>query len=895
MLVAVTTDNVAVMWVAIEATTITSAVLVPLHRSRASVEASWKYILIGSVGIALAFVGTVLAYFDFVTLAGESPAALHWTVLMAAAPRMHAPVVELAFVFLLVGYGTKAGIAPMHTWLPDAHAEAPAPLSAMMSGVLLAVALYAIVRWKAVVGMAGHGAFADRLLIGLGLLSLGLAALSLVGQRHYKRLLAYSSIEHTGLMCVGLALGPLGTFAAMLHLINHSAAKSMMFLLSGRILDRYGTGDLRHVSGLLRAMPITGGLFAAGMVALVGLPPFGLFVSKLALLRAGFATGHAWLMAIVLAFLAVAFVALIGHLNRMLNGTPPAGVAIGERAAAGRSCRSPCACSCSRCSASSSPRRSRRCSTASSRSRADEGSGRALRRTSRGGWTAGSRTRRVVRGRELHCRVEPGRRPGARGGAADGARGRAAADGGQRPARRRGRASRSTASSPIPPRDGSSTRRSGCRRRTRRSRPSHLPSPRIALRARDLRPVRHSRHGPSGSAPAGPARVLAGGLLPAAQGREPRDFQDDGRAFPFTEVGGEGVYEIPVGPVHAGVIEPGHFRFSVVGETIIDMKARLYFTHKGTEKLFEGRAPADGLALAERVSGDTTWATPSPTAGPGSGGRERGAAARALAAGGPARDGAPLQPRRRPRHDRQRYRVRGGALALLPDPRGPAPAEPAPDRQSAAARRDRAGRGGHDLPPVWTCRTGGLGGARTSTRSRALSLRNTLVMDRLEATGRLATAIARDHGVLGYVARASGIDADARRDHPFAAYGELNVRVPVYAGGRREGAHAGAPRGGAGVGAAHPSGAGRACPRARSRRRSARCPLEPAFGLVEGWRGAILHWVMADGDGRLDRVKIVDPSFLNWRPLSLRAAPNIVPDFPLCNKSFNQSYSGNDL
>jgi hydrogenase-4 component F len=330
MLVAVTTDNVAVMWVAIEATTITSAVLVPLHRSRASVEASWKYILIGSVGIALAFVGTVLAYFDFVTLAGESESALHWTVLMAAAPRMHPAVVELAFVFLLVGYGTKAGIAPMHTWLPDAHAEAPAALSAMMSGVLLAVALYAIIRWKAVVGLAGHGAFADRLLIGLGVLSLGLAALSLVGQRHYKRLLAYSSIEHTGLMCVGLALGPLGTFAAMLHLINHSAAKSMMFLLSGRILERYGTGDLRHVSGLLRAMPVTGWLFAAGMLALVGLPPFGLFVSELALLRAGFATGHAWLMALVLAFLAVAFISLIGHLNRMLNGAPPADVAIGE-------------------------------------------------------------------------------------------------------------------------------------------------------------------------------------------------------------------------------------------------------------------------------------------------------------------------------------------------------------------------------------------------------------------------------------------------------------------------------------------------------------------------------------------------------------------------------------
>lgn len=330
MLTAVTTSNVAVMWVAIEATTITSALLVPLHVDRASVEASWKYILIGSVGIALAFVGTVLAYFDFATVAGPQESVLRWPVLMEAAPALHPAAMQLAFVFILVGYGTKAGLAPMHTWLPDAHAEAPAALSAMMSGVLLAVALYAIVRWKAVVDLAVDGPVPDGLLMGLGLLSLGVAALSLTGQRHYKRLLAYSSIEHTGLMCLGLALGPLGLFASMLHLVNHTAAKSMMFLLSGRILGRYRTADIRQVSGLLRTMPLTGGLFAAGALALVGLPPAGLFLSKLALLRAGFATGHGWLMGLVLALLAVAFVAVVGQLNRMLYGPAPAGVPAGE-------------------------------------------------------------------------------------------------------------------------------------------------------------------------------------------------------------------------------------------------------------------------------------------------------------------------------------------------------------------------------------------------------------------------------------------------------------------------------------------------------------------------------------------------------------------------------------
>ena len=177
MLFAVTTNNVGFMWVAIEATTITSAMLIPLHVTKASVEASWKYILIGSVGIALAFGGTVLGYFDFVNLAGRQEAALNWTVLMAAAPALHPEVIQLAFVFILIGYGTKAGLAPMHTWLPDAHAEAPAALSAMMSGVLLAVALYAVIRWKAVVNAAVAARFPDRLLIVLGVLSIAIARL----------------------------------------------------------------------------------------------------------------------------------------------------------------------------------------------------------------------------------------------------------------------------------------------------------------------------------------------------------------------------------------------------------------------------------------------------------------------------------------------------------------------------------------------------------------------------------------------------------------------------------------------------------------------------------------------------------------------------------------------
>ncbi len=330
MLLAVSANNVGIMWIAVEATTIFSALIIPLTLTKASVEASWKYILIGSVGIALAFAGTVLGYFDFVTQAAYVENALNWPVLLAAAPRLHPEVMRLAFVFILVGYGTKAGIAPMHAWKPDAYGESPAPLGALMSSALFAVAMYAILRWKVVVDATVGGGYTDNLLFALGMLSLLIGSFSLVLARNYKRMLAYSSIEHTGLICLGLGLGPLGVFAAILHLVNHTAAKSLVFFLVGNIEGKYGSSLIENVRGLLRVMPWTGGLFAAGLLALIGLPPFGLFITEFALFRAGFARNHPWLMGVALALLAVAFVALINHLNRMLYGPPPDGVMVGE-------------------------------------------------------------------------------------------------------------------------------------------------------------------------------------------------------------------------------------------------------------------------------------------------------------------------------------------------------------------------------------------------------------------------------------------------------------------------------------------------------------------------------------------------------------------------------------
>ncbi len=322
MLLAVAANNVGVMWIAIEATTVFSAFIIPLKLNKPSIEASWKYIIICSVGIALAFVGTVLGYFDFVSLSGRAENALNWPVLLANAPALHPEVMRLAFVFLLIGYGTKAGIAPMHTWKPDAYGESPAPLTALMSSALFAVAMYALLRWKAVADATLGSGYTDNLFMALGFLSLLIAAFSVVLATDYKRMFAYSSIEHTGLMCLGFALGPLGAFAALLHLVNHTAAKSLMFFLVDNIEHKYRSPLIEKTRGLLKTMPWTGALFAFGLMALIGLPPGGIFISEFALFRAGFALHHPWLMGAALVLLAVVFVSFISHLNKMLYGAP---------------------------------------------------------------------------------------------------------------------------------------------------------------------------------------------------------------------------------------------------------------------------------------------------------------------------------------------------------------------------------------------------------------------------------------------------------------------------------------------------------------------------------------------------------------------------------------------
>jgi hydrogenase-4 component F len=336
MLLAVLANNVGLMWVAIEGTTLATAFLVGFHRAATALEASWKYIIIGSVGIALAFIGTVLIYFGFVQSVGESESALNWTFLVALAPSLSPALLKLAFVFILVGYGTKAGLAPMHTWLPDAHSEAPAPISALMSGVLLSVAVYAILRFKIVVDAVVGPAFTSNLLLLLGSASVLIASFFMLTQWNYKRMLAYSSVEHIGLVSLGLGFGgPLGILGALLHIINHAAGKSLLFFLTGNILQKYGTTHIADVRGLARVMPWTGGLFVAGSLALLGVPPFSLFFSELLIFRAGFAADQPWLTGAIVALLVLVFAGFMSRMQHLLYGDTPENVVPGEVAPAG--------------------------------------------------------------------------------------------------------------------------------------------------------------------------------------------------------------------------------------------------------------------------------------------------------------------------------------------------------------------------------------------------------------------------------------------------------------------------------------------------------------------------------------------------------------------------------
>lgn len=312
-------QNLGYLWIAMEATTLMSAPLVHYHRHRRSLEATWKYLLLCSVGIAFALFGTVLLFAAQHDLPGGATLAL--PDLLARASQLDPRLLRLGFIFCLLGYGTKAGLFPLHNWLPDAHSEAPAPASAMLSGALLNCALVAIWRLSQLVSAAGQPELVHQILVPAGTITVLAASLMLVRQSDLKRMWAYSSVEHVGLLtlAIGLSAGPL----FILQALNHSLVKVALFLLAGNLLHHYGTKRLSKLTGVLRGAPVWGVLLAAGGFAIAGSPPFGTFLSEWLLLREAFAAGEWLAAAVVIAGLTITFIAISTHVGRVVFGTPP--------------------------------------------------------------------------------------------------------------------------------------------------------------------------------------------------------------------------------------------------------------------------------------------------------------------------------------------------------------------------------------------------------------------------------------------------------------------------------------------------------------------------------------------------------------------------------------------
>ena len=327
MFLVVLANNLGVMWIAVEATALSSVLLVALYNRQTSLEAAWKYVMLGGLGLVLALFGTILTYAAAIVQPRGEMASFNWSSLMAIAPQMDHHLITLAFIFVLVGYGTKAGLAPMHTWLPDAHSEAPSPTSAMLSGVSLKIALYALLRFHILTSACLGSGLSCTLLLAFGLFSMLLAGPFILMQKNLKRMLAYSSLEHVGLICAAVGMNAsLTVFGAMLHMGCHALTKPVLFFAAGNIHQQYHTLDFRRVgSGLVRSMPATALLLALAAVSVCGMPPFGLFVSELTVIAGGFASHQSWVSVVILASLIVVFCGVLNKFSGMLLGPAPAG------------------------------------------------------------------------------------------------------------------------------------------------------------------------------------------------------------------------------------------------------------------------------------------------------------------------------------------------------------------------------------------------------------------------------------------------------------------------------------------------------------------------------------------------------------------------------------------
>ncbi|MEW6427193.1 MAG: proton-conducting transporter membrane subunit [Thermodesulfobacteriota bacterium] len=324
--------HLGLLWVAVEATTVVSAPLIYFNRNRFSIEATWKYLLLCSVGIALAMLG--LLFVAYAGLAGGGEESLQLDRMLAAAPRFSKPWLRAAFVFLLVGFGTKMGLAPLHTWKPDAYGEAPGLVGGLLAGGLTSVAFLAVLRVMQIMTAAGEPILARQCLLSLGMLSLAVAAVFVIRQRDIKRMLAYSSIEHMGILAIGIAVGGLATYGAMLHVINNALTKGALFMSAGNIHRYFGSKRMCETQGAISVLPWSASLFLVGFLAITGSPPFGPFISEFTILRGIFAGGHSWVGLACIVLLAIIFIGMSGTVLTVALGRPMEGIedadAIGE-------------------------------------------------------------------------------------------------------------------------------------------------------------------------------------------------------------------------------------------------------------------------------------------------------------------------------------------------------------------------------------------------------------------------------------------------------------------------------------------------------------------------------------------------------------------------------------
>jgi hydrogenase-4 component F len=322
MNLALVANNIGLMWVAIELATLTTVLMVGIYRTHAALEAAWKYFILGSVGIALALFGTILVYMAARPVIGEGLPAMVWTNLLARGADFDPALLNVAFVFLLLGYGTKVGLAPLHAWLPDAHAEGPTPISAVLSGLLLNVALYALLRFKLLLATNTNALAAGPLMMTMGLISLIFASFMLYRRRDIKRMFAYSSIEHMGIITFAFGIGgPLANFAGLLHMTMHSLTKSAIFFAVGHIAQVKGTQRIADMGGLTVTNPVLGWGLVLGVIAIAGLPPLGIFMSEFLLVSSTFAR-EPWLAILLVFGILVGFGALFLRLNAIAFGEP---------------------------------------------------------------------------------------------------------------------------------------------------------------------------------------------------------------------------------------------------------------------------------------------------------------------------------------------------------------------------------------------------------------------------------------------------------------------------------------------------------------------------------------------------------------------------------------------